>query len=66
MLSRALFEAAIDAYWVTENPAESERLAVLHFRQTRLLTAERWNENERRDGDPAMPLMAEDCEAAKN
>lgn len=60
MLSRTLFEAAIDAYWVTENPAEAERLAVLHFRQTRLLTAKRWNENERREGDPAMPLFGED------
>jgi hypothetical protein len=62
MLSRTLFEAAIDAYWVTENPAEAERLAVLHFRQTRLLTAERWNVNERREGDPAMPLFAEDLQ----
>jgi hypothetical protein len=60
MLSRALFESAIDAYWVMENPAKAERLAVLHFRQTRLLTAERWNANERREGDPAMPLFGED------
>jgi Family of unknown function (DUF5677)/SEC-C motif len=60
MLSRALFEAAIDGYWVTGNPTEAERLAVLHFRQTRLLTAERWNEYERREGDPAMPLFGED------
>lgn len=60
MLSRATFEAAIDGYWVVENPAEAERLAVLHFRQTRLVTAERWNEHERRDGDPAMPLFGED------
>lgn len=60
MLSRTLFEGAIDAYWVAENPADAERLAVLQFRQTRLLTAERWNENERREGDPAMPLLAED------
>lgn len=60
MLSRALFEATIDGYWVTKNPTEAERLAVLHFRQTRLLTAERWNAYERREGDPAMPLFGED------
>ena len=62
MLSRTLFEAAVDAYWVAENPAEAERLAALQFRQTRLLTAERWNENERREGDPALPLLLEDLE----
>jgi SEC-C motif len=60
MLSRTLFEAAVDAYWVAGNSAEAERLAVLQFRQTRLLTAERWNKNERRDGDPSMPLLPED------
>jgi hypothetical protein len=60
MLSRALFEAAVDAYWIAKNPAESQRLATLHFRQTRLLVAENWNEHERRDGDPALPLFGED------
>jgi hypothetical protein len=41
-------------------PAEAQRLATLHFRQTRLLVAEHWNEHERRDGDPALPLFTED------
>jgi hypothetical protein len=60
MLARALFESTIDTYWIAKYPAEAQRLAVLHFRQTRLLAAEHWNEHERRDGDPALPLLTED------
>jgi hypothetical protein len=60
MLARAMFESAIDAYWIAANPTEAERLGVLHFRLMRLLVAEHWNEHERRDGDPALPLMTED------
>lgn len=60
MLARALFESAIDAYWIAQQPAKAQRLGVLHFRQMRLLIAEHWNEHERRDGDPALPLMTED------
>lgn len=60
MLSRALFEAAVDAYWVAAKPVEAERLATQHFRLTRLVVAEHFNEFERRDGDPALPFFAED------
>jgi hypothetical protein len=60
MLARALFESAIDAYWIAAHPGEAERLGTLHFRLMRLLVAEQWNEHERRDGDPALPLMVED------
>lgn len=60
MIARALFESTVDAYWIAANPAEAERLGVLHFRLMRLLVAENWNERERRDGDPALPLMTED------
>jgi hypothetical protein len=54
MLSRTLFEAAIDAYWVAENPAEAERLARAPVQATAMLTAERWNEN----GRMPRPIMA--------
>jgi hypothetical protein len=60
MLARTLFEGMVDAYWIAKRPADAQRLAVLHFRQTRLLTAEHWNDHERRSGDPAMPLFSED------
>ncbi len=60
MLARALFEGMVDAYWIATHPAEAQRLGVLHFRQTRLLISEHWNERERRDGDPALPLFSED------
>jgi hypothetical protein len=60
MLARALFESTIDGYWIATHPADSQRLGVLHLRQIRLLVAEHWNEHERRDGDPAFPLFAED------
>lgn len=60
MLARALFEANVDAYWIAEQPSEAQRLATLHLRQARLLVAENWNLHERRDGDPALPLFAED------
>jgi hypothetical protein len=60
MLARALFEGTIDAYWIAKQPAEAQRLATLHYRQTRLVVAEHWNANERRDGDPALPLFSED------
>jgi hypothetical protein len=60
MLARALFESAIDAYWISSHPTEAQRLGVLHFRFMRLLVAEQWNEHELRDGDPPLPLMAED------
>jgi SEC-C motif len=60
MLARALFEATVDAYCIARHPAEAQRLGALHFRHTRLLVAEHWNEHERRDGDPALPLFTED------
>lgn len=60
MLARALFESAVDAYWIAKYPTDAQRLAVLHFRQTRLLVAEHWNAHERREGDPALPLFTED------
>jgi hypothetical protein len=60
MLARALFESTVDACWIAVNPREAERRGTLHFRLLRLLVAEQWNEHERRDGDPALPLMAED------
>ncbi|MDQ6804064.1 MAG: hypothetical protein M3065_03650 [Actinomycetota bacterium] len=60
MLARALFESAVDAYWIAAHPAEAERLGTLHFRLMRLLVAEQRNEHEQRHGDPALPLMVED------
>lgn len=45
---------------IAANPAEAERLGVLHFRLMRRLVAENWNERERRDGDPVLPMMPED------
>lgn len=60
MIARALFEGMIDAYWITKNPVEAQRLATLRFRQSRLVTAENWNDHERRGGDPALPVCAED------
>lgn len=60
MLARALFEGMVDAHWIASNPDEAQRLAVMHFRQTRLLVAGQYNAHERRDGDAALPLFAED------
>jgi Family of unknown function (DUF5677) len=60
MLARALFEGTVDAYWIAKHPVKAQRLATLHFRQTRLLVAEHWNEHDRRDGDPVLPLFSED------
>jgi hypothetical protein len=60
IMARALFEAAVDAYWIAKHPAEAQRLAVLHFRQSRLLIAETWNEHALQPGDPALPLFTED------
>ncbi|MHB1834552.1 MAG: DUF5677 domain-containing protein, partial [Solirubrobacteraceae bacterium] len=65
MLARALFESTVDAYWIAANPTEAERLGVQHFRLMRLLVAEHWNEHERRDGDPALPLMTDDIRDRK-
>jgi len=62
MLARALFESTIDAYWIAANPAKAEALGIQHFRLMRLLVAQHYNEHERRDGDPALPLFTEDIQ----
>jgi Family of unknown function (DUF5677) len=60
MLARALFESAIDVYWIARYPVKAQRLAELHMRLMRMVVAEHWNANERRDGDPLLPILPED------
>jgi hypothetical protein len=60
MLSRALFESAVDAYWIARYPLKAQPFAELHMRLMRLVVAEHWNDRERRDGDPELPLFPED------
>jgi hypothetical protein len=38
MLSRPLFEAMIDAYWIAGNPLKAQDLAVKHFRLLRIVS----------------------------
>lgn len=60
MLARALFESAIDVYWIARYPAKAQRQAEMQMRLMRLVVAENWNEHERRDGDPRLPIYDED------
>jgi hypothetical protein len=59
MLSRTLFEAMLDGYWISLNPVEAQRLAVLHYRQAQLLMPPAWNAHERLPGDPELPTLPE-------
>jgi hypothetical protein len=55
MLSRPVFEAMVDAYWIASNPLKAQDLAVKHFRLLRLNMAEFHNARGR-PGDPALPI----------
>jgi hypothetical protein len=60
MLSRALFESTIDAYWIAKRPVKAQRLGELHMRLLRVIVAEHWNARQRRDGDPVLPIDPDD------
>lgn len=59
MLSRPLFEAMVDCYWIVKEPIKAQDLAVKHHRLLRIIVAENYNA-WRLPGDPEMPIFAED------
>ena len=55
MLSRPLFEAMVDAYWIADDPLKAQDLAMQHFRLLRIVIAERHN-TRLLPGDPKLPV----------
>jgi hypothetical protein len=68
ILSRPLFEAMVDLYWIHANPARAQELAIDNFRLLRIVIPEHFNAR-RRPGDPEMPIdegdLAERARLAK-
>jgi hypothetical protein len=59
MLSRPLFEAMVDVYWIASNPVKAQDLAVKHFRLLRIVVAKRHNARLL-PGDPSLPIHPAD------
>jgi hypothetical protein len=62
ILSRPLFEAMVDVYWIHANPERAQGLAVDNFRLLRIVIPEHYNAR-RRPGDPEMPIDGADLAA---
>lgn len=55
MLSRALFEGTIDAYWIADRPLKAQQMAAKSYRWLQVVIGE--HQNERRLlGDPVFPI----------
>jgi hypothetical protein len=59
MLSRPLFEAMVDLYWIAAQPVKAQELAVKNYRLLRIVVPEHYNAR-RKPGDPEMPIDPND------
>ena len=56
MLSRPLFEAMVDLYWIAKDPIKAQDLATQSYRLLQIVIPERYNAHLR-PGDREMPII---------